>query len=229
MNKIIFKGVESTEIKGLLICELPTITKPKMRVKETKIDGLDGSIIEELGYETYDKSVKIGLMGKYNIDEVIKYFSGEGNITFSNEPDKYYKARIINQIDYDRLLRYKEATIKFKVQPYKYELDENSTTLTASGRNVTNNGLETSRPKMTITGSGTIELLVNDLIVFSYTFPEDETEVVIDSEKQDAYLGTVLKNRNMTGEFPILESGDNKISWTGTITKIIVEPRSRWL
>lgn len=229
MSKIIWKDIESTEIKGLMICELPPITKPKMRVQETLIDGVDGSIIEELGYEPYDKKLQIGLANKFDIDEVIKYFTGEGNVTFSNEPDKYYKAKIIEQIDYERLLRYRTASVIFRVQPYKYELYENSVIITESGKNVNNNGLEESKPIMKITGSGTIELLINDLLVFRYTFPEDETEVVIDSERQDAYLGAVLKNRNMTGDFPVLKSGSNKVSWTGTITSIEIEPKSRWL
>ena len=39
MYKIIWKGMDSTNITGLIISELPPITKPKMRVQETKIDG----------------------------------------------------------------------------------------------------------------------------------------------------------------------------------------------
>ena len=132
MNKLIWKGIDSSKIKGLLICELPPITKPKMRVQETIIDGVDGSIIEELGYESYDKSIKIGLTYGFDIDEVIKYFSGEGEVIFSNEPDKYYKAKIINRIDYERLLRFKEAVVKFIVQPFKYEYQEEET-ITATG------------------------------------------------------------------------------------------------
>lgn len=124
MSKIIWKDIDSSTIKGLLICELPPITKPKMRVQETEVDGVDGSIIEELGYETYDKPIRIGLTRDFDIDEVIKYFTGEGNVVFSNEPNKYYKAKIIEQIDYTRLLRFKEAEVKFRVQPFKYEYQE---------------------------------------------------------------------------------------------------------
>ena len=124
MSKIIWKDIDSSTIKGLMICELPPITKPKMRVQETEVDGVDGSIIEELGYEAYDKSIRIGLTRGFDIDEVIKYFSGEGNVVFSNEPNKYYKAKIIEQIDYTRLLRFKEAEVKFRVQPFKYEYQE---------------------------------------------------------------------------------------------------------
>lgn len=124
MSKIIWRDVDSSTIKGLLICELPPITKPKMRVQETEVDGVDGSIIEELGYESYDKSIKIGLTRDYDIDEVIKYFTGEGKLVLSNEPNKYYKAKIIEQIDYTKLLRFKEAEVKFRVQPFKYEYGE---------------------------------------------------------------------------------------------------------
>ena len=120
MNKIIFKGIESTLINGLIICELPPITKPKMSVLETKIDGVDGTIIEELGYEPYDKEILIGLKGNFDIDEVIDYFNGEGDIVFSNEPDKFYKVKVIDQIDYERLVRFRTATVRFRTQPFKY-------------------------------------------------------------------------------------------------------------
>ena len=73
MYKIIWKGIDSTNITGLIISELPPITKPKMRVQETKIDGVDGSIIEELGYESYNKTIRIGLSKNYDIDAFWHY------------------------------------------------------------------------------------------------------------------------------------------------------------
>lgn len=229
MNYLIWKGINSKTIKGLMICELPPITKPKMRVQETTIDGVDGSIIEELGYESYDKTITIGLTKGFDIDEIIEYFTGEGNVTFSNEPERYYKAKIIEQIDYERLLRYRTATVKFRVQPFKYELDEISATLTESGKTIINNGNTTAKPIITIKGTGTIELIVNGNKLFSYTFPEEENEVIIDSQKQDAYLGSVLKNRSMSGEFPIFNKGNNIITWDGNIESIEVSLKSRWI
>lgn len=438
MNSIIWKGVPSTDIKGLLICELPPITKPEMRVKETVIDGRDGSIIEELGYSAYEKTVAIGLHGEYDINEVIKYFTGEGDLVFSNEPDKVYTAKISGRIDYNRLVRFRQASITFKVQPFKYKYNElfsETQTATASGTNlvlkdsgntpikitteadkvivhgkniinplgfsihsntkfevfdegytivatggsqgmyvhsrydlpielkgkkytlkcdsitseqntgvvvqvssitprgteycvlsalspskeftipvdataislgvytnnkdeklttdnvvvvkgmrlvpnefnadawceyspiqtievvdgvatakgyepatvisnadnvemtadyfkpfeVVNEGLEDSKPLMILKGSGTVEISVNGVSNFTYTFPEGENEVHIDSEKEDAHMGTMLKNRNMNGEFPILTPQTNKISWSGDVESIEVLPRSRWL
>ena len=136
MNSIIWKGVQSTTIKGLLISELPPISRPAMRVKETAIDGRDGSIIEDLGYSSYDKEIVIGLYGNFDINQVIKYFTGEGEVVFSNEPDKVYTAKIVGQIDYNRLLRYRQATIPYRVQPFKHKLNEaykETQTTTANG------------------------------------------------------------------------------------------------
>src|SRR5574344_1857604 len=107
MANIIWNGVNSNSIEGLLICELPPITKPKMKTTITKINGRDGDIIEELGYESYTKSISIGLTRYYDVDEIIKYFTGSGKLVMSNEPDKEYICRIIDKIDYQKLLRFK--------------------------------------------------------------------------------------------------------------------------
>lgn len=439
MNTIMWKGFPSNKIEGLLICELPPISKPPLRVKETTVDGRDGSIIEELGYSSYDKAITIGLRGNFNINTIIKYFTGEGEIIFSNEPDKVYTAKVISQIDYNRLLRFRTAVVTFRVQPYKHKYNEaykETQTATATGTNIvlkdsgrtpirietdaeevvvhgknmviadsihlwgntslqvlddgyrivatggtkatfsnsghslplatkgktytiacddfaseqktlnacvqvsistpsgtkyhsvstkggrtsfaipndatavyfgilTNNtnailatdntvtvlglrivpveckddawcafdglqtlevvdgvveatgyepvtvisnaenaemaieytkhfevfneGLETSKPIVVLHGNGTVGISVNGVHIFDYTFPEGENEVVIDSEKEDAYLGDVLKNRNMNGEFPVLLAGTNKIEWSGDVESIEILPRSRWL
>ena len=75
MNYIIWNGKDSREVNGLLISELPPITKPRMRVKETVIDGVDGSIVEDLGYESYDKPIVIGLKIGADVDEITEYFT----------------------------------------------------------------------------------------------------------------------------------------------------------
>ena len=436
MNTIDFKGISSASIDGLLICELPPISKPPMRIMETTVDGRHGSIIDELGYSSYDKTAIIGLHGNFDINKVIKYFSGEGDIVFSNEPDKVYRGRIVNQIDYTRLLRFRQASVTFRVQPFKHKNHEamvEAQTATASGTNIVlkdsgatpmristdaetilvhginlvnanafalgtntsidiseggycitakgkvaysnskhelplslrgksyclrcdamtsaqnvdviaqvniiapsgnlysglnlqerfekidipsdatkiefvispnntnvpiaqdntltikglrlvpyelanylwhewegvqtipvvdgvaeatgyepctiisnvnnlemsvdyfkafevfNEGLEPSRPKLILKGSGTVELKVNGMAVFTYTFPEGENEVVIDSDIEEAYLGAELKNRNMLGDFPELVPKTNKIEWSGALESIEILPRSRWL
>ena len=231
MNYIIWNGKDSREINGLLISELPPITKPQMRVKETIIEGLDGSIIEELGYESYDKPITIGLKIGADIDEIIEYFTGSGEVIFSNEANKYYRATIINGIDYTRLSRYRVAKVTFRVQPFKFENDEVEIYNVGNGQEltVTNVGNYFSKPLITIKGTGTVVLSLNGNTICNYTFPEGENTVMLDSEAQDAYLGEDLKNRYMLGDFPALPKGTNTISWSGTVERISVKRYSRWL
>ena len=232
MTKIIWKNIDSETIPGLIITNIPPITKPKMKTSITKIDGRDGDIIEELGYESYTKSIGIGLARNYDIDRVMKYFTGVGELIISDEPDKVYKAQIIEKIDYERLIRFKTAVVKFYTQPYKYLKDEKSIILDINNETslkITNVGLEKSKPIITLEGTGTIEISLNGFNLFKYVFPENETKVVIDSLEEEAYLDNVLKNRNMLGNFPIFEVGENTISWSGNLTQISIEPKSRWL
>ncbi len=232
MLSIKWNGIESQTIPGLIICELPPITKPKMKTTITKIDGRDGDIIEELGYESYTKNIKIGLARNYDINQVIKYFTGSGELIMSNEPDKIYNCKIIDKIDYDKLINFKKATVKYYTQPFKYKKEESTITLLINGQtslSVNNIGLEKSKPIIKLTGSGTVAISINGSTVFNYTFPSGETEVIIDSLQEEAYLNGTFKNRNMTGEFPVLNPGTNTISWTGSLTKIEIQPKSRWL
>lgn len=148
MNYIILNNKKSTEIKGLMICNLPPITKPKKRVIQEEIDGRDGDIITELGYSAYDKEFDIGLTYNYDVDEVISYFNSKGLVTFSNEPNKYYVYEIIEQIDFERLIRFKTAKVKMHVQPFKYLVneepiifDENNNIQTATGEYITLNNI----------------------------------------------------------------------------------------
>lgn len=129
MNYVILNGKKSTLIKGLLIQSLPPITKPSIRTKVETIDGRDGDIVTKLGYAAYDKPMSIGLFGDYDIDEVVEYFNTEGVVIFSNEPDKFYKYQILQPINFERLIRFKTATVTFHVQPFKFSTM--SETLTA--------------------------------------------------------------------------------------------------
>ena len=121
INYIELNGEKSTSVKGLIIQSLPPITKPKMRTSIEDIDGRDGDIVTKLGYSAYDKEVSIGLHGEFDIDDAISFFDSDGEVVFGNEKDKYYRYQILDQIDFERLLRFRTAKVKMHVQPFKYD------------------------------------------------------------------------------------------------------------
>lgn len=231
---IILNGTSSQTIPGLLIQNLPPISKPRQRVEIEEIDGRDGDIVTYLGYGAYDKEFKIGLFGSYDVDEIISYFNSEGTVIFSNEEDKYYNYQIIEQIDFDKLLRYKEATVKMHVQPFKYSAEDNqkvfSVDSTTTSISIRNSGNIYSRPVLTITGSGSIDLYLNDIQLFVINM-ESYTSITIDTNNMNAYNGSTLLNRNVTGNYDNfkLNVGNNTISWSGAISQIEIDNYSRWI
>lgn len=235
---IILNNVSSRSIQGLLISELPPISKPKQRTRVETIDGRDGDIITPLGYSSYNKEVKIGLTYDYDIDDIIEYFTSEGKVIFSNEPDKYYNYAIYDQIDFERLIRFKTADIKFHVQPFKYSDIENEITVnldplkTAGSFTIRNNGNIYSRPNLTIRGSGDILLYINQVQILKISLNTDQT-IVIDAETMNAtsLSGATLLNRLVTGNYDNikLKVGSNSISYTGTVASIKIDNYSRWI
>ena len=237
MNTITINGVDSSEIQGLLIQNLPPITKPKMRTRIEEIDGKNGDLITNLGFSAYDKEFDIGLYNNYDLDAIISFFNSSGTITFSNESDKYYHFDLFEQIDFEKLIRFKIAKVKMHMQPFKYSLLENTQTfdITNSTENVqiTNTGNYISKPVLSITGTGTINLYLNSYQVFIIDLGESETTITInvaDLEAHNTDTGELM-NRQVTGDYEnfSLNVGLNTITWTGTISQIQLSNYSRWL
>lgn len=237
-NYIILNGVISTTIPGLLIQELPPISKPRIRTQIEEIDGRDGDIITKLGYSAYNKEISIGLYGDYDVDQVIAYFTNNqsGQVTFSNEVDKYYNYEILEQIDFERLIRYKTADVTFHIQPFKYsnvETAKSFTITTQTSINIRNNGNYISKPVITLTGSGTINLSLNNEQLFVIDLGDTSTQITLDINNMNAYDPTsqAFMNRAVTGDYNnfVLNVGTNTISWAGTITEIEINNYSRWI
>lgn len=231
-NYVIINGVNSNTKTGLAIKELPPISKPAIRTNTETIDGRDGDIVTRLGYSAYDKKIEIGLFNTFDIDEIIAFFNQSGTITFSNETDKYYRFEILNQIDFEKLLRFKTATVTFHCQPFKYEVGETAITLSSGNTTVKNKGNIYSKPVITINGSGTVSVSLNSNQIFSIDM-SNNSKIVIDTENMEAYDpdSNVLLNRIVTGDYDDFEllSGDNIVNLSGTITSANISNYSRWL
>lgn len=237
-NYIILNNQNSNKITGLLIQTLSPVSQPKIRTNIEEIDGRDGDIITKLGYRAYNKKITIGLYGDYDVDDVIAYFTKNqsGKVTFSNEIDKYYNYEILEQIDFERLIRYKTATVTMHIQPFKYSNVETAKTFAITNETsitIRNNGNYISKPVITITGSGTINLSLNNEQLFVIDLGDTSTSIALDIANMNAYNPTnnVFMNRSVTGNYDnfVLKVGKNTILWTGTISQIEINNYSRWI
>lgn len=232
----IINGKSSNSIRGLIVSELAPIKKAQVRTLIETVDGRDGDIVTPLGYSAYDKPVKIGLSVNYDIDEIIDYLNSEGTIVFSNEPDKYYRFSVYNEIDFERLIRFKTASVVFHVQPYKFSTLEKELSFEISESpesiSIYNAGNVYSRPTFYITAEGIVSVSLNGSEILEIDFGEDEQTIKIDSEAMNAYYSDdTLANRIVSGNYDNikLNKGWNTITLSGSVSELSVRNYTRYI
>ena len=221
----IFNNIDSKNY--LIINKLPSIFKAERNIEKIEVEGRDGFLtIDDETYKGAIKSVECTIKDLKDIDFLCNWLNGGGEVIFSNEPEKIYKAVIINQIEFKKVfVNFHIFLIQFEVQPHKYSIGNEIITLESVGT-IFNSGGTISRPIIKVFGSGDVDLSINGNIVNLTNIVD---YVTIDSDLEDAFKDLVYKNEFMQGEFPILEVGNNNISWSGTVSKIEITPNWRFI
>lgn len=219
----IWNGIKSDD---LTINKLPNVIKAAKDITKTEVQGRDGFLTQDNGsYKSVVKSVECTMKDLERIDFICSWLTGSGEVTFSNEPTKVYKATIINQIEFERVVAtFHSFIIQFDCQPHKYDIDNELITLLTSG-SVYNAGT-TCKPIIKIYGTGAIDLTINSTII---NLTNVDGYVTIDSDLIDCYKDAELKNNYMNGDFPELVNGTNNISWTGSVSRIEIIPNWRYV
>lgn len=91
---------------------------------------------------------------------------------------------------------------------------------------INNPGTEKSEPITTIYGSGDISVTLGSS---TFSFQGLDDYVTVDTPVKDAYKDTELRNGIMIGEFPILNTGESKVSWSGAVSRIDIQCNSNWI
>ena len=221
----IFNDISSEDY--LTISKLPSIFKPEKDIQKIEVPGRDGFLTQDYGsYKGIIKSTECWIKDLSQIDYICSWLTGGGDVIFSNEPSKKYKATIINQIEFSKVAaEFRSLIIQFECQPFKYDIDNNVITLTEDGT-IYNPGTANAKPIIKVLGNGAMNLTINNIVI---TLTNVVDYVTIDSELMDCYKDTLLKNNDMAGNFPELVPGINTISWVGAITQIQIIPNWRWL
>jgi len=221
----IFKGIDSKDY--MIVNKLPSIIKAEADIDKIEVEGRNGFLTIDKGtHKGYVKQIECTIRNLDNVDFICSWLEGSGDIIFSNELDKIYKATIINQIEFKKVaVTFHRFIINFEVQPHKYLISNDLITLTSPGA-IYNPGSANSKPLIKVYGTGSITLNINSNII---NLTNVSGYVTIDSELMDAYKDTLLKNTDTNGEFPVFKVGNNTISWTGAVSKLEIIPNWRWI
>lgn len=221
----IFNNISSEDY--LMVNTLPSIIKAQKDIEKIEVVGHNGFLTKDNeAYKGILKIVECTITDLDNIDYICSWLDGSSNVIFSSEPDKIYRATIINQIEFKKVaVTFHTFIIQFDCQPHKYSINNNVITLTTTGT-IFNNGTANSKPVIKVQGTGNIDLNINGNIINLTNVSE---YVIINSDLMDAYKGTLLCNNTMNGEFPELIPGNNTISFTGAVNSIEITPNWRYL
>ena len=95
-------------------------------------------------------------------------------------------------------------------------------TLTAAGK-VFNHEQYTSKPAVTLYGTGSAVLYINDRQI---SITGIDGHITLDSELFEAHKDGTRQNTALTSQvFPRLVSGVNEVSWAGNVTRVEIIPR----
>ena len=218
---------------GIYVTEQPPITIPKERSKQTTIPGRPGTLTTLEGNDVYDEltlTATCVLRDPARIPEIAAWLKGAGAVTFANRPGGFYHASIANQIPFEKILRgnpHCSFAVNFRCSPpFWYLSDVEDTEITTSSYVLVNPGSVYSEPVMTVYGSGDISLIVNGQII---ELEGVDGEITLNSVIQEAYKGEVLLNEKMSGDFPVLKPGNNLVSWTGNVSRLVIQGNWRFL
>ena len=227
-NYVIINNIKSDTFPKLLIEELPPMQLPQKKVEEIEVEGMDGVLtITDNCYMNTQKSIKCKLIGGEDIDSLALWLSNCEEIIFSHKPDRYYKAKLKNQIDFERnILQNRGFIAVFDCQPFGYLIDNSMITITSNNKSFNGKGTHWSEPIIKVYGSGTINLTINDNQI---TLKDVVEYITVDSSKKRTYKDLNILHNKKIGHSPRLSYGKNTISWTGTVTKIEIIPNWRYL
>ena len=184
------------------------------------------------------KTLGFALKGRPNIPSANKryestevegrgVFATAGTLSFDDAPNFYYKIKQAQISETESVIKASGVfSVEFIAEPYEYETSATGN-YSVKSFTIANKTTTTALPVIKIYGTGTVVLNINGRGI---TITGLTSSIVLDSELQEAYTGlTTNMNSNMNGNFPVLKIGSNIISWTGTVTKVEIDPQWRWL
>ena len=232
----IWNGIDCRS-KGVIMRGPAPIVRAEERVKHVELPGDAGDLTETEGdniYNSYIQTASISVRGAQNVRNIYRWLRGAGYVTFSGEPDRKQKARVIGAITLNRVSRNLDhwaGEVQFYCQPFKELLREEKVTLTAAG-SVRNNGDVTCKPMWKVTvasGKTSISLTAggNTIAVTSLSggdviWLDSKTMEVFNSDK------TELLTKNSTGEWPVLLEGANTVTGSNWAS-VEIEKRERYV
>ena len=227
---------KSSEDFNIKIKTINNLNSPQRSIDKFVIPGRNGELtIDNGNFENFMLTIECYLncpSEDKNVaaKEVKKWLQSDFSykkLIISDDSEFYYEAYCDTKLDFEYVSEnFESFLISFSCKPLRKKASDDIITITEP--TIINNPYLPSSPLIKVVGTGDITININNQKLILKGL-EDEIEV--DCELMNAYKkvdnNIVLLNNKMYSDFPVLEAGENNITFEGNISKI--EITSRWV
>ena len=223
---------KSTNDFGIWISGEGTYDAPERNVQEQEVAGRNGSLLFDMGnYKNitvkYPAAIKRNMPSRFR--DFVNYAGsqiGYQRLEDTYHPYEFRMARFISKMSVETsgyMNRTGMFTLEFDCKPQRFlKSGEEPVEFTANGI-LYNRTMQNAKPLLRVygTGAGTVGIGSQTITISAIS-----SYVDIDCEIMDAYKGAVNCNGNVSfTDDIVLGPGENNISKSGNITKIVITPR----
>ena len=241
----IFNGVKSTD-KNIVLVDYERIFLPERNIEHEFIPGRHGAVeFDDRTYQDIVFEAELAIMGESEQDVIVNaraaehWLSQKGQLTFWDEPQRFYMGRIVNQVPMTQQVKWGDIRALFRCEPFAYFIrtmaedvtwyddvpwTEQITWEKCTGRHkitgnttiqVNNRGAFELSPFIRIDGS--FDTLAIDGLVINKQLKDDS--LYIDNEKEVIYTKDGNNRVNWmsytSGDFMKLDVGANDVQISG--------------
>lgn len=230
-GELYFNGNRSLNL-NLFLENYPSIPITNEEYEEVPIEGRNGKLIINKG--TYpDKKIPFTftiLSPRIEIDfeRVYEWLTEiEDNRLIFGRRDRCYKVKKVIFGDIQKEFRsIGEFDVTFLCEPFLQDLDKTTHEITTSGFKINYDGNAPGDTLIKVYGSGNIQLTINGETM-QINNVTDYVEIDSDLLQVRNQDGT-SKDNDALGDFVLFTKGENVISYTGAVTKIVVEYTTKY-
>ena len=233
MGVIFFNGVSSEEL-GIVVEHPPNYEIAKRRYETIQVPGRNSDIIIDNNcFDNVDRTYDIAIGqegGDFTVfasrmADWLSSGSGYCRLEDTYEPDYYKMAVMSDPGEVINILQQAgRTTVTFNRRPERFLKMGERFVDVYNGSILTNPTKYVAKPIIELSGSGDGSLTVGRRTIEIRNLVDG---FIIDSELQEAYSDGINQNDNViaTNGLPILDAGENVISYSGGIKSVKISPR----
>lgn len=231
LNETFYLDGEDAKTIGIRLQMALEFSEPVPIFEKEQIPGRNGDLI----FETNAFENRTGTASCFCLQEEVvkclnkanKFLMSKGGyrkLETSDDPEHFWLARVKNGAQIAQRVRtLAPFTIKFDCKPQRFVKSGNDPNIFKKNGVLYNFFGFEAKPLIFVYGTGSGSITVGDKTV---EIQKIEEIMCIDSETQNAYNDSGNQNMNINApEFPTLAYGENEISFSGDIEKLVIFPR----